>query len=186
MNEGRVGLVTVTYNSAAVLHDFMESTLKQRYINFVLYIIDNSSTDETLEVLKQYSDSRIKLIENKDNLGVAGGNNQGINAAIFDNCEYILLINNDTVFESSLINKLLEGINKLSCDVVIPKMMFYDNPNMIWCAGGYFIPLLAYFTKHYGINEVDRGQYNNFKKINYSPLLYVNEELHLQESWLNG
>ena len=63
----KIGLVTITYNSADVIRDFLESTFSQTFQNFVIYIIDNNSQDDTLEILTEYTDSRIKLVKNKKN-----------------------------------------------------------------------------------------------------------------------
>ena len=82
----KIGIVTVTYNSTAVLSPFLECIWKQSHQNFVLYIIDNASTDSTLQILEKKQDSRLKIIKNKSNFGVAKANNQGIKKAIEDGC----------------------------------------------------------------------------------------------------
>ena len=57
----KIGLVTITYNSADVIRDFLESTFYQTFQNFVIYIIDNNSQDDTLEILKEYTESAQKI-----------------------------------------------------------------------------------------------------------------------------
>ena len=74
----RIGLVTVTYNSADVLPDFLDSVCKQSFKDFQLFVIDNHSTDLTIEVFNQRKQSNFELIINKENVGVAAANNQGI------------------------------------------------------------------------------------------------------------
>jgi GT2 family glycosyltransferase len=166
----KVGIVTVTYNSENVIEGFMRSLFAQTHENFRLYIIDNASSDKTIEIISNcYNDSRIITISNGGNLGVAEGNNQGINAAIKDCCEKILLINNDTEFEDRLISKLLQGLSSHFCEIVVPKIMYFDNPQKIWCAGGYFRKLTAYQGLHYGLDEIDNGQYNISKLVMFSP-----------------
>ena len=103
----KIGIVTITYNSAKVIDGFLNSTLNQTHTNFILYIIDNISKDNTLEIINQYQDERIKIIANQKNVGVAAGNNQGIKQALQDNCNYILIINNDVEFEYTMFEKLL-------------------------------------------------------------------------------
>jgi GT2 family glycosyltransferase len=169
VNNAKIGVVTVTYNSGDVIDEFMESMLKQTHQNYRLYIIDNASSDDTLTKLFKYNDSHIFIVPNKDNLGVAAGNNQGINASLRNNCDYVLLINNDTAFEPELIAKLISGLCQLDCEMIVPKMMYYEDSELIWCAGGYFIPCKAHAGKHYGIDEKDSGQYDKSKQITYSP-----------------
>ena len=77
----KIGIVTITYNSADVLSPFLECIWKQSHQNFILYVIDNSSTDATLEILEKEQDSRLQLIKNESNFGVASANNQGIKKA---------------------------------------------------------------------------------------------------------
>ena len=72
----KIGLVTIAYNSADVLKGFLDSTFKQTFQNFVIYIIDNNSQDNTISILKEYNDQRIVLIKNPENVGVARANNQ--------------------------------------------------------------------------------------------------------------
>ncbi len=168
-NSMKVGVVTVTYNSSKVIEDFMASILSQTYINFTLYIIDNSSSDNTLEALSKYTDQRIIIIRNNDNLGIAAGNNQGINTSIKDNCQYVLLLNNDTEFDSQLIEMMLEGLDRHSCDIIVPKIVYHDNPKIIWSAGGYFRPWAACLSAHHGIGVVDDGQYENARRVEYAP-----------------
>ncbi|MBD2201303.1 glycosyltransferase family 2 protein [Calothrix sp. FACHB-1219] len=165
----KVGVVTVTYNSSDVIDEFMDSMLKQTHKDYILYIIDNASADATLSKLSHYDDSRIVVVPNRENLGVAEGNNQGIKASLKHSCEHVLLINNDTVFEPELIEKLIAGLTEYDCQMVVPKMMYHEAPQLIWCAGGYFIPYKAYAGDHYGINQRDLGQYNQAKQITYSP-----------------
>jgi GT2 family glycosyltransferase len=133
-----IGVVTVTFNSESVLAGFMDSIFKQSHLEFFLYIIDNASSDGTLQVLSEYKDPRIVLITNQTNVGVAEGNNIGIRAALGGGCASVLLINNDTVFEPNLISKLADGLLEHECDMIVPKIVFFDDPKKIWSAGGYF------------------------------------------------
>jgi GT2 family glycosyltransferase len=165
----KIGAVTVTFNSATVLDEFMESTLAQSHSNFVLYVIDNASNDGTLDVLAKYPDARVVLIANPDNRGVAEGNNQGIERALADGCDEVLLINNDTRFDAKLFDTMLAAAARLGADMLVPKMMYHDPENMIWCAGGKFDALRACKTVHFGDRETDRGQYDAASRISYAP-----------------
>lgn len=52
MNNPKIGLVTVLYNSPDVLPDFFSSLAKQDYNNYCLYVVDNSSSSEPIELAK--------------------------------------------------------------------------------------------------------------------------------------
>lgn len=171
-NDRKIGVVTVTYNSGKVLPDFLRCIFSQTYSNFVLFAIDNASTDTTLELLSQCNDSRLRVIANPDNRGIAEGNNQGISAALDAACYSVLLINNDTVFESDLIEKLRAGLSNHAADMTCPKMMYFDEPQRFWAAGGKFQRWLGYRISHRG-ETLDRGQYDEAERVSYVPTCCV-------------
>ena len=165
----KIGVVTVTFNSESVIHGFMQSILTQTHASFRLYVIDNDSRDSTLEEMEKYTDRRITVIQNNNNLGVAEGNNQGIVAALKEGCDHILLLNNDTEFGPDLLACLLEEMAALNADMIVPKIMFFDLKNVVWCAGGYFRKWNGYSTGHRGEGIIDGGQFNQPKVIQYAP-----------------
>ncbi len=165
----RIGVVTVTYNSALVLEDFFDSLAAQTYRNFILYVVDNASTDQTIELARQRTDLAPTIIANATNEGVAEGNNYGIRAALADKCELILLLNNDTAFPPDLIEHLYAGLDQYSCDMTTAKIYYYDRPNTIWCAGGVFSLSRACPTRHIGVGQLDRGQFNIPQRVMYAP-----------------
>lgn len=169
----KIGVVTVTYNSKFVIGDFMESVLKQNYTNWILYVIDNDSKDGTLDYFDLYQSSQIKLISNKKNYGVAKGNNQGINEALADECDYVLLLNNDTVFDENLFHVLLRDLTNNNADMISPKMMYFNPSDTIWCAGGSFSGKLLIRNNHHGENQRDTGQFNAIYQCDYVPTCCV-------------
>ena len=165
----KIGLVTITYNSEEFLRPFLNCVIKQTYSNFILYVIDNASVDGTLFILENESETRLKVIKNAGNLGVAKANNQGIRRAMLDGCDQVLIINNDVEFESSLIEKLIKIQIENKCSLVSPKMMYYHNPNHIWYAGSWFIKKKGYLPLHRGMMELDKGQYDRTINVEYAP-----------------
>ncbi len=165
----RVGIVTVTYNSASVIDGFMASTLAQSFRDFTLYVIDNASKDDTLQRLEAYRDPRVVVIKNSANLGVAAANNQGIRESRKAGCSHVLLINNDVEYGADLIRKLLDGLGTQRCQITVPKMMYFDPKDRIWFAGGHFVRWKLFANVHEGENEVDRGQFDQVRCIEYAP-----------------
>jgi len=165
----KLGVVTVTYNSGQVIDGFMASMLRQTYSNFVLYVVDNASSDGTLEQVARYKDSRISLVINQKNLGFAEGNNHGTDAALTSGCELVLFINNDTEFEPCLLEKLVAGLKEHACDMIAPKILFHDNQQVIWSAGGGFNPMKGYAGYHYGLGQTDRGQFDVVRSVDHAP-----------------
>ena len=165
----KIGLVTITYNSVDVLRSFLDCVWKQTHLNLILYVIDNASVDATLSILENERDSRLRVVENAKNLGVAKANNQGIRQAILDGCDQVLIINNDVEFESALIEKLIKIQIEKKCSLVTPKIMYFHSPKHIWYAGSWFIKNKGYLPLHRGMKELDEDQYNKTVDVEYAP-----------------
>jgi GT2 family glycosyltransferase len=174
METERIGIVTVLYKSETVLDDFFRTLNEQSYKNFILYIIDNKSPDNSLNKSKELANHvcfETKFIENDDNYGVAKGNNQGIEAALKDNCDYVLLSNNDVVLQPDTIEKLYLGLKENDADMAVPKIYSHDT-GLIWAAGGKFTKYNG-ATIHIGIEEKDTGKYDKNYQVDYSPTCFM-------------
>ena len=172
----KIGIVTVTYNSRNVLEDFFASLSRQTYTSFNLYIVDSGSTDETLTYCRAYMpqiSGKTVILENSKNIGFAAGTNQGIKHAMQDGCDYILALNNDTVFGPDLLQLLADGLDRYKCDMTTPMMYYYEPKDRIWAAGGRLQKWLAYRNLHRGFNETDRGQYSMPCQVTFAPLCCV-------------
>jgi GT2 family glycosyltransferase len=172
-NSDLIGVVTVTYNSAQVLPDFLRCIAAQTHQEYILFVVDNASTDGTLGILSRCADERLRVIANPENRGVAAGNNQGIRAALAGGCESVLLINNDTEFDSQLVAQLAEGLAEYHVEMTSPKIMYYDDPGRIWSAGGKFQAWPSYRSVHLGLDEIDQGQHDQARLVSYVPTCCV-------------
>ena len=83
MNEPLVSIITPVFNSKLFLKETIESVILQTYKNWELLLLDDASTDESLEICEQYSklDSRVKVHKNSQNLGISATRNLGIQLA---------------------------------------------------------------------------------------------------------
>lgn len=168
-----IGVVTITFNSASVIEPFMESMLSQTHRDFILYIIDNISSDNTLELVAKYPDERVVVIANQENVGVAAGNNQGMRKALEDGCEYVMLLNNDVEFEADLFKKLIREMNDHKFSLITPKMMYHSDPDRIWYAGCRWNVKQGYMAPHRGQKEIDTGKYDKIEQVDYAPTCCV-------------
>lgn len=170
-----IGIVTVLYNCAPVLGEFFQTLNEQTYKDFILYVIDNKSSDNSLEEaerLSQIVDFKSVMLPQEENGGVARGNNIGIKAALEDKCDHVLLANNDIVLEPDSIEKLLEGMNRHGATMAVPKIYYWNTDKIIWMAGGKFKWLKAR-TKHRGERKRDNGQYDVDGNIEYAPTCFM-------------
>jgi GT2 family glycosyltransferase len=166
---GKIGVVTVTYNSAKYIQEFSKSWMQQSGDNYQIYFVDNNSTDNTIAEIDKFGKKTWVVIKNSRNVGVAAGNNQGIKRAIGSGCEWVFLINNDTSFGSDLLKCLLQTAATEKLHVLVPKILFDRPQNRIWYGGGGFSRLKGWTGYHQGLDEEDNGQYNKNKIVQYAP-----------------
>ncbi len=76
-----ISVIMSVYNNEAEIVTSIESILNQSYKNFELLVIDDCSTDDTLKKLKSVNDKRIKIFENKENIGLTKSLNKLIKEA---------------------------------------------------------------------------------------------------------
>lgn len=157
----KVSVVTPNYNGEKFLKTFLESLNNDsEYIGEVI-IIDNGSSDGSLNYLKNNSfNFPLVIIENDENRGFAPAVNQGIEKAQH---EYIFSINNDTEIKRGSIKAMIDLIS--SDDEIFSvqaKMLQYDNKRLIDDVGDEY-NLLAW-TKKTGENH-DTGEYVEVREI---------------------
>ncbi|MBU3538251.1 glycosyltransferase family 2 protein [Polynucleobacter sp. UK-Gri1-W3] len=175
LGDAKVGIVTVLYNSEDVLEGFFRSLSEQNFTNYILYVIDNSAKNsgslKSLQLSKQYG-INCEVIFNNANLGVAEGNNQGIELALLNGCTHVLLANNDTEFGAEVVGTLLSDLKVCGDMVVTPKIRFYEPSEHIWYAGGHINSWLMR-TPHKGYKEKDQCQFDSQITVNYAPTCFM-------------
>ncbi|MBC2769843.1 glycosyltransferase family 2 protein [Pusillimonas minor] len=171
-----LGIVTVLYNSDDVLPGFFESLeAQEKPNNFRLYVIDNSTQDSGCrlsETLASRHNIDTQVHFNNANVGVAKGNNQGIELALADGCKQVLLANNDTEFGPDTLRLLQKALADGSERAATPKIMYHDKPVRLWYGGGHINPWTMR-TPHYGIGQIDLGQCDTVKHVGYAPTCFM-------------
>jgi glycosyltransferase involved in cell wall biosynthesis len=76
-----VTVLMSVYNGETYLHEAIESILNQTFSNFEFIIINDASTDNSIQIIQHYQDKRIKLIHNQKNLGLTKSLNKGLKLA---------------------------------------------------------------------------------------------------------
>lgn len=89
-----VSVVMPAYNAEKYIGKAIESIMNQTYTDFELLIIEDASTDRTLEIIKKYNDSRIRLLKNPVNRGIAFSTNVGLRES---KGTYIALLDDDDI-----------------------------------------------------------------------------------------
>lgn len=172
----KIGLVTVLYNSNDVLDGFLKSVSSQTHTNYILYIIDNSPSSESdnllNELLVRYDIESFVHIKNETNVGVAKANNQGIELSINDGTNYTILLNNDIEFyDVNLFETIVDRAIADNESLVIPKILFFDSKK-IWMAGGKFV-MTKGLANHIGEGEEDNGKFDKEGYFKYAPTCFM-------------
>lgn len=99
----RLAINLVTYNSERYIKECLDSIFSQSFRDWQLLVIDNNSTDDTVKFIEQ-NYPKVYFLRNKQNLGFAKAQNQGIKLS---KSEYILSINPDVILDSEFLEKLV-------------------------------------------------------------------------------
>lgn len=165
----KVFLIILNWNRKEETLECLESLKNLRIsknIDLNILVVDNGSVDGSLEAFKNYN-----VLANKNNLGFAAGNNEGMKYALKNNADYIILLNNDTYVDRDLVSELIkpfEGDKKVGA--VSPLIYFakgyefhrqkYKKSELgkvIWAAGGK-LDWANVFGKNDKVDEVDIGK----------------------------
>ncbi len=110
MNIDKFSLLMANYNNGKYIDEAIESVLRQTYRNWELIIIDDASTDNSIEVISRYvNDKRIKLIKNNKNLGVGGTKRK---CAFYATGKYIGILDPDDILDSEAIEIIIKEFGK--------------------------------------------------------------------------
>ena len=104
-----VTVVIPTFNHAKLLRRALDSLVAQTFDNWEAIVINNFSTDETIQVVESFQDDRIKLINFKNNGVIAASRNQGIKIA---RGNYIAFLDSDDCWYSEKLQKCVECTNR--------------------------------------------------------------------------
>jgi len=125
VSENAVSVSVVTYNSGQYIGGLLASLLEHtKGVDYHVFIADNGSTDNTIEIIKQIDSKKITLIENKKNLGFGSGHNQALKSV---KSRYHLFINPDVTIQDDVVSKLAEYLDSHEdIGVVTPKILHPD------------------------------------------------------------
>ena len=165
----------LNFNGRKNTLDCLESLVNIEKDNFriTVVIIDNAS-EEKLELESgNFKGTPLIVIKNSKNLGFSGGHNISIEYVFENKADYVLILNNDTYVDKNFLTELLKIANKdESVGILAPKIYFApgfefhknrysqkERGKVFWYGGGKmdWANVNGY---HRGVDEVDKGQYN--------------------------
>lgn len=159
-----VGIVISNYNGWQDTVRCLESLDKQTYRDFEIILLDDASTNDSVQQLQKHLTANTVFLPQQENTGFAAVNNVGMRRALTDGCEWVLLLNNDTVAAPDFVETLLRETpaGAVSC----PKMLFMDPPDEIWFAGGE-LDRTTGKVKHLGGHAKDGSAFAEKKQVSF-------------------
>jgi GT2 family glycosyltransferase len=163
---GFVSVTIVTYNSGRFIKRCLESILDQDYPFKEVIVVDNNSTDGTIDILEPFED-RCRIIYNEENIGFAAAQNQAIAAS---GAEWVLTLNPDVLLLKGFIEALVTAGNMdpkvgTVCGKLLTMSSTFDFPEepLVDSTGIYFTPNLRHLDR--GSLEVDNGHFRNYEYV---------------------
>ena len=154
----KISIITVSYNSGSTIKQTIKSVIDQDYENIEYIIIDGNSSDNTLNVIRQYSEFIHFFISEEDN-GIYDAMNKGIANASGD---IIGILNSDDFYPNSfIISNVVKSFLKNECDAVYGDLVYVKANDITkikryWKAGeyttkkiknGWMLPHPTFFVK---------------------------------------
>jgi len=188
----KIGVVVLHFRNLENTKACLESILKQRTVSDLdvfPIVIDNASD----EPFPQDEFKSVVVIRNKINKGFTGGMNTGITYVLTRDFDYILTVNNDTIFDKSFLeNAISYLLTHTNGGIFVPKIYFFpgtefhydrykesERGKVLWFAGGR-MDWENLLPSHRGVDEVDNGQFDNVKDMDFATgccMIYKKEML---------
>lgn len=120
-----LSIIVLTYNGQRWIGKCLQSLLDAGMEGRRVLVVDNGSTDGTVETVRQQF-PMVQLKINQKNLGFAAGNNTGIKLALDDGAEYVMVLNPDTTVAPDCFARLEEAVKEKPSSVLVPLQLRYD------------------------------------------------------------
>lgn len=176
-----ISFVVVNYHSdqdtLSVIDDLKKCHLPSN-VKIKIIVVDNSRSKEFKD--KLHSDPVIIYVDSpKGNVGFAGGNNLGLKKSLEIKTDLVVLINNDTLVPKDLVSNILKSPILDSHVGIVGGLIYFakgyefedsyqkdDLGKVVWYAGG-VLDWDNVLGSHRGVNDVDRGQYQELEKTDF-------------------
>ena len=160
MSSPLISVIIVNFNGERYLGDCLESFSAQTFRDFEVLVVDNGSTDGSLDLIRK-DFPMVKLIPLNKNTGFARGNNTGFEAS---SSRYIATLNNDTIVDKGWLEALYEAAEAdKTIGMVASKILLGRNGREIDSVGVLIYP--DGMSRQRGRGEIDEGQFDRTEAV---------------------
>ena len=145
-----------------MIEDCLDSVLKSDYANFEIVIVDDASSDNSVARITPYLGNPVRLLRNRKNMGFGKTVNIGLQIAKGD---IVVLLNMDTIVEDRWLSELAGAMLSEEKIGVAGSKIFYMDGKTLQHAGGIIDEIGRSY--HVGRGELDKGQYDSLKEVEY-------------------
>ena len=119
----KISVILCAYNEERFIHKAIESILNQSLNDFELIVVNDGSTDSTLDIINSYNDNRIRLI-NQKNIGLGASRNKAMKLA---RGEYVAFLDGDDWFRSDALEIAYSEAKSQNTDITIFQIKYFDD-----------------------------------------------------------
>ncbi len=126
------GVVICNYNKADYVMNCIQSVLESKTDDYDIFVVDNASTDDSVERIRKSYDSQVTLIVNPENLGGSGGFNTGIRKVVESGYKYVWCLDNDVIVDEHALDTLISFMDEHpEVGMTGSKVVHMENPDII-------------------------------------------------------
>tara|TARA_Y100000590_G_scaffold463854_1_gene631687 strand:+ start:954 stop:1718 length:765 start_codon:yes stop_codon:yes gene_type:complete len=125
----KISIITPTFNSQNTIEANIKSVIKQNFENWEQIIIDNCSTDKTIEIIKNFNDSRISVFSENDK-GIYDALNKGIKKSTGDIIS--ILHSDDFYFKYNSLEIVSQNFQQYDSEIIFGDIIYLKNKNQIF------------------------------------------------------
>jgi GT2 family glycosyltransferase len=124
-----------------------------------IILVDNGSTDGSGDAVRE-AYPEVTVLRQETNQGFSEGNNIGIREGLAGGADWVMIVNNDTLFARDTISKMVEAAQTdPAIGVVCPLILYAEPDDVIWYAGRKFDLRRGYHGRPWGLGDKDTGQF---------------------------
>lgn len=155
----KVSIVTTAYNIEGYVEKCLTSLVSQTHKDIEIVVVNDYSTDKTMEVVSKFTDDRIKVINHSQNMGAGWARRTGISACTGD---YVITVDGDDWLSEDFIEKLAKNAEETDADIVSGGITYVWSDDYLEIKR--FLPHISEGMKKF-------GDYNNKK------IVFLNNKL---------